>query len=249
MKDTFYFSHDYNARNDIKIKKLIQKHGMSGYGIFWSIVEDLYNNANALPTDYESIAYDLRADCDIIISIINDFDLFVIDGNEFGSSSIENRLNERNEKSKKARNAALSRWNKSESNANVMQTHSEGNAIKERKGKEIKGKDIKENKINKDIVIIEKTEVEIAFENFKEMRKASRKPLTKRAEEMIKTRLKELSGNDMDLAVKILNQSTMNNWASIYELKKEYNGKTVQETQENKIKNAAFSAIQNVLNK
>ncbi len=222
---------------------------MSGYGVFWSIVEDLYNNANALPTDYESIAYDLRTDCDIIKSIINDFDLFVIDGNEFGSSSIENRLNERNEKSKKARNAALSRWNKSESNANVMQTHSESNAIKERKGKEIKGKDIKENKINKDIVIIEKTEVEIAFENFKEMRKASRKPLTKRAEEMIKTRLKELSGNDMDLAVKILNQSTMNNWASIYELKKEYNGKTVQETQENKIKNAAFSAIQNVLNK
>lgn len=97
--------------------------------------------------------------------------------------------------------------------------------------------------------VIEKNELEIAFENFKEMRKASQKHLTKRAEEMIKTRLKELSGNDMDLAVKILNQSTMNNWASIYELKKEYNGKTVQETQENKIKNAAFSAIQNVFNK
>lgn len=106
-----------------------------------------------------------------------------------------------------------------------------------------------EKKMKKDAVKIEKNEVEIAFENFKEMRKASRKPLTKRAEEMIKTRLKELSGNDMDLAVKILNQSTMNNWASIYELKKEYNGKTVQETQENKIKNAAFSAIQNILNK
>ena len=102
---------------------------------------------------------------------------------------------------------------------------------------------------NENVIIIEKTEVETAFENFKEMRKASRKPLTKRAEEMIKTRLKELSGNDIDLAVKILNQSTMNNWASIYELKKDYNGKTVQETQENKIKNAAFSAIQNVFNK
>ncbi len=105
-----------------------------------------------------------------------------------------------------------------------------------------------EKKKKKDAVKIEKNELETAFENFKDMRKASRKPLTKRAEEMIKTRLKELSGNDMDLAVKILNQSTMNNWASIYELKKDYNGKTVQETQENKIKNAAFSAIQNVLN-
>ena len=39
-KDTFYFSHDYNARNDEKIKRLIRKHGMQGYGVFWSIVED-----------------------------------------------------------------------------------------------------------------------------------------------------------------------------------------------------------------
>ena len=40
MKNTFYFSHDYNARNDIKIKKLIAKHGYLGYGIFWAIIED-----------------------------------------------------------------------------------------------------------------------------------------------------------------------------------------------------------------
>jgi len=43
-KDTYYFSHDYNCRNDEKIKRLLRKHGMCGYGIFWSIVEDLYNN-------------------------------------------------------------------------------------------------------------------------------------------------------------------------------------------------------------
>ena len=45
-KDTFYFSHDYNARNDEKIKMLIRKHGMIGYGVFWAIVEDLYNIKN-----------------------------------------------------------------------------------------------------------------------------------------------------------------------------------------------------------
>jgi hypothetical protein len=76
-KDTYYFSHDFNARNDSKIKKLISRHGIAGYGIFWAIIEDLYNNTNVLPTDYESIAYDLRTDHDTILSIINDFDLFV----------------------------------------------------------------------------------------------------------------------------------------------------------------------------
>lgn len=140
MKDTFYFSHDYNARQDVKIKKLIFKHGMCGYGVFWAIVEDLYNNANALPLDYESIAYELRIDEEVVKSVINDFDLFVVDGLEFGSKSIENRLNERNEKSKKARKSALARWNKPKDDANALQTQSDGNAIKERKGKETKEK-------------------------------------------------------------------------------------------------------------
>ena len=59
-KETFYFSHDYNARNDIKIKRLIVAHGYEGYGIFWALIEDLYQNANALPLDFDCIAYDLR---------------------------------------------------------------------------------------------------------------------------------------------------------------------------------------------
>jgi hypothetical protein len=139
-KDTFYFSHDYNARNDEKIKRLIRKHGMVGYGIFWSIVEDLYNNANALRLDYEGIAYDLRSDSDTVYSVINDFDLFVFDVNSFGSLSVQKRLDERNDKSIKARESANKRWN----NANALQTQSDSNAIKERKGKEIKGKEIKE---------------------------------------------------------------------------------------------------------
>jgi hypothetical protein len=109
-KDTYYFSHDYNCRNDEKIKRLLRKHGMSGYGIFWSIVEDLYNNSNQLMLDYEGIAYDLRSDIDTIKSIINDFDLFMIEDDIFGSKSIENRIQERSEKSSKARTSALSKW-------------------------------------------------------------------------------------------------------------------------------------------
>lgn len=148
-KDTFYFTHDYNSRNDSKIKKLLHKHGYAGYGLFWALIEELYNNANALPLDYESIAFDLRTDKIIIESIINDFDLFVFDGNSFGSLSVQKRLEKRSEKSVKARESAFKRWNK---DANALQTDSErkdilceGNAIKERKGKENK---VKENNID-----------------------------------------------------------------------------------------------------
>ena len=140
MKDTFYFSHDYNSRNDEKIKKMIRKHWILSYGIFWSIIEDLYNNANALHLDSEWIAYDLRVDSDIIESIIHDFDLFVIDWDKFSSKSVQSRLDERDIKSAKARESAQARWGKT--NANALQTKSESNAKKERKGKEKKEKEI-----------------------------------------------------------------------------------------------------------
>ena len=134
-KETFYFSHDYNSRNDMKIKKLIVKHGYQGYGIFWALIEDLYQNANALPLDYDCIAYDLRSDSDIIESIINDFDLFKIDGDTFGSLSVQRRLDKRNERSRKARKSAMKRWG---SNAKALPKKCEGNAIKESKVKESK---------------------------------------------------------------------------------------------------------------
>jgi len=115
-KDTFYFSHDYNARADDKIKCLVRKHGILGYGIFWAIIEDLYNNANAMRLDYEGIAYDLRTDEIIIKSIINDFDLFVIKDCYFGSISVQKRLEERNKKSSKASDSAKIRWERSGAN-------------------------------------------------------------------------------------------------------------------------------------
>ena len=131
MNNTFYFSHDYDAMQDEKIKRMIRRHGMVGYGLFWAIIELLYANANALQTDYEGIAFDFRVNSDIVKSVICDFNLFIIRENEFGSLSVERRLNERNEKSRKAKESANCRWK----NANALQTDYEGNAKKERKNK------------------------------------------------------------------------------------------------------------------
>jgi len=140
-KDTRYFSHDYNSRNDIKIRKLILKHGQTGYGIFWSIVEDLYNNANALPTDYELIADELKADVSMVKSVICDFQLFVISGELFGSSSVESRIAARKKTSNDARDKANARWAKEREKqaleALAMQQHSTGNAINKETNKKI----------------------------------------------------------------------------------------------------------------
>lgn len=159
--NTFYFSHDYNSRSDVKIQKLIAKKGYLGYGLFWALIENLYNNANELPLDYDVIAFELRTDEDNIKSIINDFDLFIVNGDFFGSNSVQRRLEERDLKSQKARESANNRWKKNKENANALQTKSDSNAIKESKLKESKLKESKEFiNINKqqnqsDIIILD----------------------------------------------------------------------------------------------
>jgi len=41
MKDTFYFSHDYNASSDQKILTLRGKFGLEGYALFWLCIESM----------------------------------------------------------------------------------------------------------------------------------------------------------------------------------------------------------------
>ena len=64
-----------------------------------------------------------------------------------------------------------------------------------------------------------------AFLDFIEMRKKLKKPMTNRAIELLQKKLKELStlplseSMDNDLAIKILEQSILHDWQSIYPLK------------------------------
>ena len=134
MGETFYFSHDYTARSDVKIKSLIRKHGFVGYGIYWALVEDLYINENSIPANVEDIAHDYRVEDEVIRSILNDFGLFVVTDGNLSSNSVQRRLDLRNEKSLKASLSAKKRWD----NANALPPQSDSNAIKESKIKESK---------------------------------------------------------------------------------------------------------------
>jgi len=137
-----YFSHDYNARSDPKLRKLLMKEGMDGIGIYWCIIEMLYEQEGILPlSECEAIAFELHTECERIESVLHS-DLFIIEDDSFYSQSVINRLEIRNGKSKSASNSANARWAKwRASHANALQTQSEGNAIKVNKSK------IKEKKI------------------------------------------------------------------------------------------------------
>ena len=122
------------------------EYGMQGIGVFWCLVEMLYEQGGFIRTEYERIAYELRTDTNVLEWIINKSGLFVVKEDTFYSETVLQRLEKRNNKSIKARESVTKRWNDYRENTNVIRTNNEGNTIKERKGKEIKVKEIKENK-------------------------------------------------------------------------------------------------------
>lgn len=159
MKETFYFAHDYNARNDPKLQNVLFDLGVEGIGVFWCIIEQLYEQGGKLPLHYcKSIAFALHVDFKCVERLVNDYELFKNDGENMWSESVLNRLNRRTEVSEKRKLAALARWRQSienqsqtqtpascrqvSENASVMQMQCNGNANAEHKVKEIKEKEI-----------------------------------------------------------------------------------------------------------
>lgn len=120
------------------------RHGMAGIGAFWCIVEMLYEEDGILPIEYDRIAFELRTDNDLIKSVIQDFELFIIEDDHFYSESVNDRIKIRTDKSDQARENVQKRWNKYKRNTDVKQTKDVGNTNKVKKSKE---KDIKEKNI------------------------------------------------------------------------------------------------------
>jgi len=111
MKDTFFFSHDFGARNDPKLQNVLMECGCEGLGVFWCIVEQIYEQGGKLPlVACKSIAFALHVDKAVVEKVINDFDLFQNDGTMFWSESINNRLNKRAEIAEKRKYAASISW-------------------------------------------------------------------------------------------------------------------------------------------
>lgn len=156
-KETFYFSHDYGARNDPKLIKVLMRLGQEGKGVFWDLIEMLYEQDGKLMlSECESYAFALRTNCDVIESLISEFGLFEKDDVFFWSSSVNVRLNKRNEKSKKAKDSANERWLKAknkENDANALQTQSDSNANKVKESK-IKESKEEENKVNNNSLLV-----------------------------------------------------------------------------------------------
>ena len=154
MEKSFYFSHDYDTRSDEKITNLIYRHGWEGYGVYWALIEMLYQNNGKLLFEPDRISFTLRTEEKLVESIVQNFLLFKIKEKYFYSSSVQKRIQKRKKISDNRKKASQTRWGQRVvENANAMQMHNlndanaqpqrcKSNAI-ERKGKERKRKERK----------------------------------------------------------------------------------------------------------
>ncbi len=106
-KDALYFSHDFGARNDPKLQEVQMQMGMEGIGIYWCVVEMLYEQGGHLPLSaLRGMAYALHTDEAKLRQVIEGFDLFgQTEDGLFYSSSVITRI-ERKRKISEARRLA-----------------------------------------------------------------------------------------------------------------------------------------------
>ena len=167
MKDTYYFSHDYNPTSDPKIQALIGEYGAVGYGIFWRIVEMLHEDElhklQCKKYIYLALAKQMLTSVEQVESIIKNcidtYELFKTDGDFFWSERVMRNINKRTELSNKRSKAGKmsAEMRKISTNVEQVSTSVQQNPTKERKVKENKVNENKEKKeiketISKDIV-------------------------------------------------------------------------------------------------
>lgn len=93
MNKLNYFPHDYYARNDARLIKLRMNMGCKGIGIYWCIIEMLYEEGGKLKVqDIDTIAYAINEERTNVQQVVQQYDLFCSDDEYFWSEAVLSRL-------------------------------------------------------------------------------------------------------------------------------------------------------------
>ncbi len=141
-KETFYFSHDYNARNDQKILSIRSEYGNQGYAVFFYLLETMAEESDGYiyrgAIGGLSLGYGVAKEwlLGFIEFCINGVSILKEDEKGIYSPRMMNHKATRLLLSNKGKEGAKKRWGESQKNSPPIS--------KERKGKENKGKERKD---------------------------------------------------------------------------------------------------------
>lgn len=223
-KSTYYFSHDYNAANDVKILFMRQQLGMEGYGIYWFLIEHLADAGGTLPLKIIPVlAMQMHSQEVKVRAVISEFELFQIVDDEFFSIRLNKSLEKMNEL--KSANSIKGKLSAEKRNSTAVEPQLNRSLTKERKGKEIKGKETNIVKLPFNSEMFSKK-----WNEWKEYKKSCHKFCFKSesSEKLSLNQLSKLSNNLEPIAIEIINQSIANGWKGFFELKTTQNANRIE---------------------
>jgi len=158
MKESYYFPHDYNAKNDPKCQALINDFNYEGYGLYWRIIEIMHEQGGKIkkfPKLYDGLAYQFNIKKELLVKLIeamlHEYELLLQDENYIWSNRVLRNIEERKQKyllrSEAGRLGGLKSGKiRSKTKQWLKQNEAvvEANEAKERKRKEKKRKEMKE---------------------------------------------------------------------------------------------------------
>lgn len=135
-----YINHKISNRSEYVFRKLIKRKGAAAYGVYWYILEELYESGGKmLFEEIEPISKVLCVRKDFVVSIIKSFSLFQYDSESFWSDEVIEQIEKRQKIKDKRKEAANKRW------------VSEKNIIVPEKEKEVESSPIvKPTRVNKE---------------------------------------------------------------------------------------------------
>ena len=94
MKKDQYIPHDVSLRNTSEVIHLIEKESASGYGLYWAIMEYLrtQDNYRGDLRALRGITRQLKSRLDKALRVLNDYGLFVVEGNAFYSPLLMEKM-------------------------------------------------------------------------------------------------------------------------------------------------------------
>jgi len=122
-----WFDHDYTATNDPKLQKIKVLYGNEGIGVYWQLVELMYQQNGKLQiNDVEVLAKMICVKNEVLHSIIGI--AFFKRGKNFSSKRVQKNISDRKKRSEIYRNNAMRKYQKGKP-AIAKQLHSNSHAI------------------------------------------------------------------------------------------------------------------------
>lgn len=171
MNNSFYFQHDYNARNDQKILELRAEYGAEGYGIWWMLLETLAEQDEGIDRGAIgglSLAYGV--DKQRLLAIIDfciDLGLLYEQDGYLKNKRMDAHKNWRNELQEAGKKGAEKRWKRQNNRGANGHPNAQDRTGQDRTEQDSKGNEKKGNHLFKNSPYYDKEKFKQAFKGTK----------------------------------------------------------------------------------